>query len=173
MGHPVLRKVAAPVPESKIKTPEFQQFLRDMTETMFEYDGLGLAAPQVHESIQVVVMVWDFDEGKEATLRYLINPEIKTLTEEISGYWEGCLSVPGLRGFVERPNKISVKALDQKGEKIDFTAEGFAATVIQHECDHLKGKLYVDHIKDPTKFAFNKEFGLYHAKGNDSSSEGE
>ena len=172
MGHPVLRQIAEAVPENKIKTPEFQQFLRDMAETMFEYDGRGLAAPQIHESVQVLVMLWDFEDGKDPGLRYLINPVIQPLTEETSSFWEGCLSVPGLRGFVERPNKISVKALNQKGEKLDFTAVGFAATVIQHECDHLIGKLYVDHIKDTTKFAFNKEFGLYHAKAGEETDQG-
>lgn len=172
MGHPVLRKVAEPVPENKIKSVEIQQLLKDMTETMFEYDGRGLAAPQVHESLQIVVMLWDFDEGKEPSLRYLINPQIKTLTDEKSAYWEGCLSVPGLRGFVERPNKVSVKALNQKGEKMDFVAEGFAATVVQHECDHLMGKLYVDRIADMTKLVFNREFGLYHAKGDETEEEG-
>lgn len=169
MGHPVLRQIAEQVPENSIKTPEFQQFLRDMAETMFEYDGRGLAAPQIHESVQVVVMLWDFDEGKEPSLRYLINPQIKVLTDEKSSFWEGCLSVPGLRGYVERPNKISLKCLNQKGEKQDFIAEGFAATVIQHECDHLMGKLYVDHIKDMTKFSFNKEFGLYHTKSGEGT----
>lgn len=161
LGHPVLRKIAAPVPEKEIKSPKIQALIRDMIETMAEYDGRGLAAPQVAESLQVVVMIWDFDEGKEPDLLCLINPVIEPLTQETSSFWEGCLSIPGMRGKVSRPKKISVKGFDQKGQPIDLVAEGFAATVIQHECDHLMGKLYVDRMTDMTQFAFNREFQRY------------
>ena len=162
MGHPVLRKVAEPIPVKDIKSEKIQTLIQDMVETMFEYDGRGLAAPQVHESIQLVVMLWDFDKDVKPFLKVLINPEISPTTKEESGYWEGCLSVPGLRGFVERPNKISVKCYDQDGKKQEFVADGFAATVIQHECDHLMGKLYIDRIKDLTQFAFIKEYGRFY-----------
>jgi peptide deformylase len=159
MGNPVLRQVAAPVPETEIKSARIQGLIQDMIETMFEYDGRGLAAPQVHESIQIVVMLWDFDPDTEPYLRCLINPVLTPLTEEKSTFWEGCLSVPGLRGKVSRPNRISVKALNEKREKVEFTAEGFAATVIQHECDHLQGVLYVDRIENLRDgFAFNREY---------------
>lgn len=161
MGHPVLRKVAEPIPAKEIKSPKVQTLIQDMVETMFEYDGRGLAAPQVHESIQLVVMLWDFDKDTKPYLKVLINPEITAVTEETSGNWEGCLSLPGLRGFVNRPNKISVKSLDQDGKKQDFIAEGFAATVIQHECDHLMGRLYIDRITDLTQFAFIKEYNRF------------
>jgi peptide deformylase len=161
MGHPVLRKVAEPIPVKEIKTPKIQGLIQDMVETMFEYDGRGLAAPQVHESIQLVVMLWDFEKDAKPVLRVLINPEITALTEEKSGAWEGCLSLPGLRGYVDRPNKISVKSYDQDGKKQDFIAEGFAATVIQHECDHLLGKLYVDRITDLSQFAYIKEYNRF------------
>jgi peptide deformylase len=164
MGHPVLRKVAAQVPAEEIKSEAFQTFLQDMVETMVEYDGRGLAAPQVHESIQVVVMIWDFDPDKKPYVAYLINPVIKPLTESKSTFWEGCLSLPGLRGKVSRPNRISVEALNQRGEKTSFIAEGFAATVIQHECDHLNGVLYVDRITDLTQFAFTREYQRYHSR---------
>src|SRR4051812_6833600 len=97
MGHPVLRKKAVPVPEKAIKTPQVQGLIQDMIETMFEYDGRGLAAPQVHESVQILVMLWDFDKGKETKLLCLINPKITPLTEETSEFWEGCLSIPGMR----------------------------------------------------------------------------
>jgi peptide deformylase len=120
-----------------------------------------LAAPQVHESVQLVVMIWDFEKDVKPFLKILINPEITELTKETSGTWEGCLSLPGLRGFVERPNKISVKCYDQEGRKQEFTAEGYAATVIQHECDHLKGTLYLDRIKDLTQFSFIKEYNRF------------
>lgn len=159
MGHPVLRKVAAPVPEKEITSPKIQTLIQDMVETMIEYDGRGLAAPQVHESLRIVVMIWDFDPDTEPYLKCLINPVIKNMTAENSTYWEGCLSVPGLRGKVSRPNKISVTALNEKGKKVEFVAEGFAATVVQHEYDHLDGVLYVDRIADlKTGFAFNKEY---------------
>ncbi|MBY0371515.1 peptide deformylase, partial [bacterium] len=117
MGHPVLRKPADPVPLKEIRSEKIQTLIQDMVETMFEYDGRGLAAPQVHESLQLVVMLWDFDPDKKPFLKVLINPEITQLTEEQSGAWEGCLSVPGLRGYVERPNKISVKSFDAEGKK--------------------------------------------------------
>ncbi len=166
MGHPVLREVAKPVPEAEIKTPEFQQFLLDMAETMDEYDGRGLAAPQVHISRQVVCLIWDFDPDREPYLTYLINPKIEALTKDLNSYWEGCLSVPGLRGRVSRPNRISVEAFNAKGEKTSFIAEGFAATVVQHECDHLMGKLYLDRMSDMRDFAFSKEYQKYHVDPN-------
>jgi peptide deformylase len=128
-----------------------------MVQTMFEYDGRGLAAPQIHESLQIVVMIWDFDPKIKPYIQVLINPEITVQTQETSSCWEGCLSLPGLRGKVDRPNKISVQALDAQGKKISLEAEGFAATVIQHECDHLLGKLYIDRVKDLSQFGFSRE----------------
>lgn len=162
MGHPVLRKVAEPIPVKDIKSDKIQTLIQDMVETMFEYDGRGLAAPQVHESIQLVVMIWDFDKETKPFIKVLINPEIEPATKENSAFWEGCLSLPGLRGLVPRPNKISVKCHDQDGKRQEFVADGFAATVIQHECDHLMGKLYIDRITDLTQFAYVKEYGRFH-----------
>lgn len=165
MGHPVLRQIAKPVPEKEITKPAIQALIQDMIETMFEYDGRGLAAPQIHESLQVVVMIWDFEPNTKPYIKVLINPEIKQLTEDTSSCWEGCLSLPGLRGKVDRPNKISVRALDAQGERIGFEAEGFAATVIQHECDHLLGKLYIDRITDLSQFGFSRECSQFLIKG--------
>ena len=162
MGNPILRVPAAPIPEAEITSPKIQTLITDMIETMFEYDGVGLAAPQIHESLQLVVMLWNFEPDKEPAIRVLINPVIAPLTKDTSGFWEGCLSVPGIRGLVERPTKISVQALNQKKEKISLTVEGFGATVIQHECDHLIGKLYVDRITDHSKLAFMKEYKKFH-----------
>jgi len=173
MGHPVLREVAKPVPEAEIKTESFQEFLKDMAETMVEYDGRGLAAPQIHVSQQVVCMIWDFDPEKEGYLTYLINPKIEPLTPKTSSFWEGCLSVPGMRGKVSRPNRISVEALNARGEKVSFIAEGFAAIVIQHECDHLLGKLYLDRMTDMSELAFNREYQKYHADPNSGDTDGE
>ena len=163
MGHPVLREKARPVSEKELLSPKIQELLGDMLETMLEYDGRGLAAPQIHESLRIVVMVWDFDPENKPHVVYLINPVTLPLTEEMSGTWEGCLSVPGLRGMVMRPNKISLMAFNEKKEKVELIVEGFAATVIQHECDHLEGTLYVDRIIDKTQFAFSQEYVRYHA----------
>jgi peptide deformylase len=168
MGHPVLRKVADLVPESEIGSPKIRQLINDMIETMAEYDGRGLAAPQIHESLSVVVMLWDFEPKVEPKILCLLNPEIKVLTQETSAFWEGCLSLPGLRGLVARPNKVLVQAFNEKGEKIKFIAEKFAATVVQHECDHLMGKLYIDRMADLTKLAFNREFEKYLAEGDET-----
>lgn len=162
MGHPVLRKVAIPVPEAAIRTAPIQALIHDMVETMFEYDGRGLAAPQVHESLRVVVMLSDFKKkGEQSSILCLINPVISPLTEETSPFWEGCLSVPGLRGRVSRPNRISLSALGAKGEHIQRNVDGFEATVIQHECDHLDGKLYIDRIDDMRNLAFLSEYERY------------
>jgi peptide deformylase len=167
MGHPVLRQVAKPVPDNEILTPRIQTLIHDMVETMFEYDGRGLAAPQVYESIQIVVMLWDFEPKEEASILCLINPELRPLTKEASTYWEGCLSLPGLRGKVSRPSKVALTAFNQKKEKVEMELEGFAATVIQHECDHLLGKLYVDRMTDFTQFAFNREYAKFLATDED------
>jgi len=171
MGHPVLRLAATPVPEAMIKSPKVQQLLSDMLDTMYEYNGLGLAAPQVYESLQIVVMIWDFEQDQEPYIRYLINPVITNLTKEESGHWEGCLSVPGLRGWVSRPNRISVKAFDDQGKAIEFIAEGFAATVIQHECDHLLGKLYLDRMTEMEKLVFESEFKKHIRSEDESTAE--
>lgn len=164
MGNPVLRKVAQAVPEKEIRSAKIQSLIEDMIETMFEYDGRGLAAPQIHESLQIVIALWDFNREKEPSLLCLINPVVTPLAQTTSEYWEGCLSLPGLRGLVSRPNKVSVKAVNQKAEPLDFVAEGFAATVVQHECDHLLGKLYIDRITDLTQLSFNREHERYLAK---------
>lgn len=161
MGNPILRQKAQPVPEKDIASEPIQTLIQDMVETMVEYDGRGLAAPQIHVSLQIVVMIWDFEEGVEPYLKVLINPEIEALTQDTSTFTEGCLSVPGLTGDVPRPNWIKVRALDEKGERIGFEAKGFAATVIQHECDHLLGKLYIDRMTDLSRLAFTKEYGRY------------
>lgn len=165
MGHPILRRVAQSVSEKEIRSPLFQAFIDDMIETMHEYDGLGLAAPQVHKSQRVsVIEISDdpkFGSKKHAGLHVFINPQIEFLTKETNSYWEGCLSVPGLRGLVARPNKVKVTYLDRHGKKKEMQAEGFFATVLQHEFDHLDGKIYVDRLVDSTKFVFDQEFERY------------
>ena len=158
MGHPVLRQKCQPIEPEKITGPEVQRLIRDMFETMVEYNGVGLAAPQVHQPVRLLIAGGEEDGEGRPTFRILINPVVTVLDESSRlGMYEGCLSVPGMRGWVERPAAVRVEAWDEKGEKQDFTLEGFPAVVIQHECDHLDGILYVDRIEDTTRFAFEEE----------------
>jgi len=158
MGHPVLRRKCETIDPEKITGPEVQRLIRDMFETMAEYNGVGLAAPQVHQPVRLCIAGGEMDEEGKVRYRILINPEFTVLDEDDRlGMYEGCLSVPGMRGWVERPASIKVVAWNEKGEKIDFALEGFPAVVIQHECDHLDGILYVDRIEDTTKFAYEEE----------------
>lgn len=158
MGHPVLRQKCKAINPLSIKGSEIQGLIRDMFETMAEYNGVGLAAPQVHEPVRLVIAGGEADEEGRPTYRVLINPEITVLDEDTRlGMYEGCLSVPGLRGWVERPAHILVKAYNEKGHKLELELEGFPAIVMQHECDHLDGVLYVDRIEDMTRLAFEAE----------------
>ena len=165
MGNPVLRARAQPVDPERIPTPEFQDFVDSMLLTMREYEGVGLAAPQVHVSERVVV----FHENAGLTdadgepLTALINPEVTPLTDETRAIWEGCLSVPGLRGRVTRPAAIRVTGLDRRGRAVDLELEDFDAVVTQHEFDHLDGILYVDKVDDPKLLVFEEEFDRYGA----------
>lgn len=167
MGHPVLRRVAEKVNPKDVKSAEMQQFIDDMIETMHEYSGIGLAAPQVHRSIKVSVVEINDDNPRyknnklSSGLHVFINPEVTALSKEMNAYWEGCLSVPGMRGLVARPNKIKVKYLDRQGKPQEITAQDFMATVLQHEFDHLEGKLYIDKLVDTTKLVFEEEFDKY------------
>ena len=157
MGHPVLRRVAAPIPPEEIRGPEVQRLIRDMLETMVEYNGVGLAAPQVHVSQRLILCAGEEDEDGRMRVRVLINPELTPTTEEKFGMYEGCLSLPGLRGYVERPAGVAVKAYDEKGEEVALQLNGFPAVVTQHECDHLDGVLYVDRLKDTRLLAYEDE----------------
>jgi peptide deformylase len=165
LGHPVLRQTAAPIPPDQITTAAVQQFIDDMIATMYEYDGAGLAAPQVHVSQQIVVMEVShnprYPEAPVIPLTIYINPEITPLTEDMDEDWEGCLSVPGLRGRVPRHTKIRLRAYDRQGKRLEFVAEGFHARVIQHECDHLQGKVYLDRMRDMSSLTFMEEFVKY------------
>lgn len=153
MGHPVLREVAAPVSADRFRTAEFQRFCDDLLESMYELDGAGLAAPQVHVSERVVVFELDAEDGP----MFLVNPVITPLGDERVGGYEGCLSLPNMRGRVERYTSIKVKALDRHGVPFSFEAHGWAARVVQHECDHLDGVLYIDRA-DPRSMAFLPEY---------------
>ncbi len=165
MGNPILRKPADEVKASDIKTDKFTQLIQDLKDSMMHYGGIGIAAPQIGVSSQVCVIELNgFNRyGQEINLPFtvFVNPVIEILDPAEKGYWEGCLSVPGLRGFVERPQHIRVKFLNEKAEVQVLEADGFLATVVQHELDHLFGKLYIDRIKDPTLLTYQEEFDQF------------
>jgi peptide deformylase len=165
LGHPVLRKVTENVSQRELQSPTWQKFIDDMIETMKEYDGVGLAADQVHESKRVAVLeVADnprYPEKPRVPLTVLVNPTIAPLSEDMEEDWEGCLSIPDLRGMVPRYKSIRVQALDREGKEIDFVANEFHARVIQHEFDHLNGKVYLDRMRDFSTLAFLQEFARY------------
>jgi peptide deformylase len=142
---------------------ELRKLVKDLTETMQHAPGAGLAAPQIGVSKKIAILeVLDtnprYKIEKVYPLTVFINPKITVIDETPQGFWEGCLSVPGLRGYVERPRKIRIDFLDEKASKQSIEAEGFVATVFQHELDHLWGKLYLDHIKDTKLLSYNEEF---------------
>jgi peptide deformylase len=151
LGHPVLREKARPLTPSFLAKPATQTLIDNMIETMYEYHGVGLAAPQVHESLLLAVIESQGERGR-IPLTVLVNPVVLVPGDnpEIDKIedWEGCLSIPDLRGRVPRYRKLQVKALDRRGAKLNFVAEGFFARVVQHECDHLMGHVYLDRMPD-------------------------
>ena len=171
MGHPVLRAKALPVPPGQILSPSVQRLIDDMFETMREYTGIGLAAPQVHERLRIFVAgVREGDVGEsivdEEGMPYLvlINPEVTLVGEPDREGWEGCLSIPEVRGLVPRAHEVRVRALDRAGKRIAFTATGLPARVIQHETDHLDGVLFMDRMKSLLSLAFMEEYRRYWAE---------
>lgn len=165
MGNPILRKVASLVSSEEIKSDEFSSLLLDLRDSMKHYGGIGIAAPQIGISKQVcVIELLGLNRyGQEINLPFtvFINPKIEIISGEEAGYWEGCLSVPGLRGYVVRPQHIKVTYLNERAEEKVLEARGFLATVVQHELDHLFGKLYIDRIQDPTLLAYQEEFDQF------------
>lgn len=153
MGHPVLRRVADPINPEVVPTPPFQRICEDLLETMDEYDGAGLAAPQVHLSVRLVVLTLDDADGPEVW----VNPELTPLTDTTAAMYEGCLSITGMRGRVSRPARIHVRFVDRAGERRAYVLQGFPAVVAQHECDHLDGVLFVDRV-DTRTLAFMPEY---------------
>ncbi|WP_207481379.1 peptide deformylase [Arenibaculum pallidiluteum] len=165
MGHPVLRRVAEPVADPA--DPEILRLARDMAETMLDAGGVGLAAPQVHVPLRLIVFRVPQDrvgEGEEAApgISILINPEIEPLGDETLLAWEGCLSIPGLRGAVPRHARIRYTGFDIGGNPVSVEAAGFHARVVQHELDHLDGVLYLDRMEDFGRLAFEEEMRRYH-----------
>ncbi len=153
MGHPVLRMVSRALSADEIRTPAFQNFCDDLFETMDDYDGLGLAAPQVHVPIRVVIATLSEERGPE----FFVNPVITPTGTTTTTTWEGCLSVEGMRARVTRPDHVTVEALDRDGTPKRYELDGHPAVVIQHECDHLDGVLYLDRA-DLKTLAFLREY---------------
>jgi peptide deformylase len=160
LGHPVLRMEAQRLSPAALASSKIQTLIDDMMVTMVEYYGVGLAAPQVHESLALAVIESHGGRG-EIPMTVLVNPDITVLDEELIEDWEGCLSIPDFRGRVPRWSKLRVNALDRRGKKIEITAEGFFARVIQHEFDHLMGKVYVDRMRDLKTLSHFAEFQRY------------
>ncbi len=168
MGHPTLHQVARPIDLADISTAEFRLLLNDMIDTLHDYGGVGLAAPQINEPVRLAIIKLPggpsrYGELPSFPLTVFINPEVSVEDPTPSGVWEGCLSVPGLRGYVERPSGIRVSATNTEGERVTMKFEGFLATVLQHEFDHLEGKLYLERVTDMKKLMFEQEYLRHHA----------
>jgi len=161
LGNPILRQMAAPIDSRDIRTYEVQQLIDNLLETMLAEPGIGLAAPQVSRSVQLVVMACE-GEGEDAFPQtVLINPRIVFYGPQQVENWEGCLSVDGLRGKVTRPSVVRVQALDRLGKSMDFEATGLYAVCIQHEMDHLIGKVFLDRMTDMSTLTQLPEFTKY------------
>ena len=160
LGHPVLRMEAQPISQDVLCSPAIQTLIDNMMETMVEYSGVGLAAPQIHESLAIAVIESHGPRG-DIPMMVLVNPDVTVLDEELLEDWEGCLSIPELRGRVPRWRKLRVDALDRHGHRVELIAEGFAARVIQHEFDHLMGKVYLDRMRDLKTLTHLAEFQRY------------
>ncbi|MFN3603261.1 MAG: peptide deformylase [Leptonema sp. (in: bacteria)] len=167
IGNPLLRERSKEVPITEIKSKETKNLIKDMFDSMKAAKGIGLAAPQIGVLKRIVIVGYEpserypeieFENPENIQYKVLINPKIEFLTKETLGFWEGCLSVPGMKGYVERPKKIKLVYYSPNEELKEEIIEGFEAIVVQHECDHLDGILYVDRLKDTRLFGFDEEF---------------
>ena len=161
MGHPVLRNKAREIAPDELGSPELAALIEDLVETMHEYAGVGLAAPQVHYGLRLFVMQTDPDD--EATLRVAVNPKLTPLGQEGWEDWEGCLSIPDIHGRVPRNDHVRLEAQDAEGGAYSEELEGFAARVCQHEYDHLDGLIFIDRMRDFSTLCFGEEYRRYHA----------
>ena len=169
MGHPVLRAKARALDKAEIRSAAIQKLIDDMLDTMSEYHGVGLAAPQVHESVRLFVAALDSgdDDEPESEAIAIINPEITIVGSDVVEDWEGCLSIPDIRGRVPRARDIKVRALDRTGARIELSAHDFPARVIQHETDHLDGVLFFDRMQSLVSMTFLDEYARYWRKTDD------
>ena len=169
MGHPALRTKARAIERGELTSPTVQRLIDDLLETMIEYRGVGLAGPQVHVGLRVFVAALDAGEGGEpeadpADPLVLINPEITPIGGDVVEEWEGCLSIPDIRGRVPRAREIKLRAFDRKGDRLEIHAHDFPARVIQHETDHLDGILFFDRMRSLETLTFLDEYSRYWAK---------
>lgn len=171
MGHPVLREKARVIEPRELKTIALQKLVDDLMETMDEYGGVGLAAPQVHEGVRMFVAYLDDDGRGGGDPMVIINPEITIVGPEVLEGWEGCLSIPEIQGRVPRAARIKVRAMDRTGKRIEIDAEEYPARVLQHETDHLDGILFFDRMRSFGSLTYLKEYGLYHRKRDDDDEE--
>jgi peptide deformylase len=162
LGHPVLRRVAEPVPEAWFETGRLASLGDALVRTMLAEDGVGLAAPQVAEPLRLFAY-WLPAHGDDPGIEpaVVVNPELRVVDPELEEGWEGCLSIPGLRGLVPRSRRIKVKGRTLSGEPLSFTADGFHARVIQHEFDHLDGVVFLDRMTSVRSLAFEPEWERY------------
>ena len=163
LGHPVLRLESKRVEKDVLSTPAIQTLIDNMMETMVEYSGVGLAAPQVHESLAIAVIESRGARG-DIPMTVLVNPDITVLDEEFIEDWEGCLSIPDIRGRVPRPREIRLRGYTRDGARLDRTLRDFPARVAQHEADHLDGILFFDRMKSFESLTFLEEYSRYHTK---------
>jgi len=172
MGHPVLQGRAREVSATEIRSAGIKRLVEDMFDTMDEYEGVGLAAPQVHVPLRLLVLEVPAglrDPGDPPIPRMaMINPVVTPLTDETMANWEGCLSIPEMIGQVERPRKVHLAWTGVDGQAHEQDFEGFPAAAVQHEADHLDGVLYVQRIRDLKTFQFTREFSRFHARRGDA-----
>jgi peptide deformylase len=167
MGHPVLRQRGRPLEKSDFRSPAIQMLIDDMIETMHEYNGVGLAAPQVHADLRLFVGLLAEDPDGKTPATVVINPEIVPMTPERQEGWEGCLSIPDIRGMVPRHVDITLRALDRTGRAFETQLTKFAARVAQHEADHLDGMLFFDRMSSMQSLTYLEEFSRFHSKDDD------
>ncbi len=174
LGNPVLRQVAKPVDLNDLTGSTVQTFIDDMIETMHHEGGVGLAAPQVNRSIQIVVLEYAenerYPDEVSIPLTVLVNPVLSDYSQEIKEGWESCLSLVDFRGLVPRSTTVTLNAYDREGNKIQKTVSDFEAVVLQHELDHLKGYVFLDRMKDLTQLSYQEEFEEFWLKKEDTAS---
>ena len=168
IGHPVLRRTARPLSRTELESGRYQRLIEDLIETMRDANGAGLAANQIHEPVQICVLeVGDnprYPYKPRIPLTVLVNPQVEPRTDESFENYEGCLSVPNLRGLVRRYARVRVRAMDRHGNAIDEEFVGFTAATIQHEVDHLFGTLFVDRVEDPTTLTTWDQYARFQEK---------
>lgn len=168
MGHPVLRQRGRPLEKADFRNPVVQKLIDDMIDTMHEYNGVGLAAPQVHSSLRVFVALLEEDPDAKTSATVIVNPEIVPNAATREEGWEGCLSIPDIRGMVARFTDVTVKALDRDGRDFELRLKKFPARVAQHETDHLDGVLFFDRMKSLESLAFLEEHRRYWTEDEDA-----